>query len=200
MPILVTGFEPFASSSLNPSQLIVEALAVKPGAAEHIFEVLPVEYERAANRLEQLIAQHDPHTVVCIGQAEGRASISIETRAQNLDDANLADNVGVTRSGQTISNPGAPELPTTLPVDALLAQLSSAGIPAESSSSAGTFVCNHIFYVMQQLLEGTDVRSGFIHVPLVPEQASEFSGKPTMSLETQVEAFTIVLSYLERAR
>jgi pyroglutamyl-peptidase len=53
---------------------------------------------------------------------------------------------------------------------------------------------------MQQMLAGTEVRSGFIHVPLVPEQASEFSGKPTMSLETQVEAFTIVLSYLERAR
>jgi pyroglutamyl-peptidase len=199
VPILVTGFEPFSGSTLNPSQLIVAALAESQLSEKLVLEVLPVEYERAATRLEQLIAQHDPHTVVCIGQAEGRASISIETRAQNLDDANLADNAGDTRSSQTISNPGAPELPTTLPVDALLAQLSSAGIPAESSSSAGTFVCNHIFYVMQQLLEGTDVRSGFIHVPLVPEQASEFSGKPTMSLETQVEAFTIILSYLERA-
>ncbi len=199
MPILVTGFEPFSGAALNPSQLIVAALAESQLAEKLVLEVLPVEYERAANQLEHLIAQHEPHTVVCIGQAEGRASISIETRAQNLDDANLADNAGVTRSGQTISNPGAPELPTTLPVDALLAQLSSAGIPAESSNSAGTFVCNHIFYVMQQLLKGTNVRSGFIHVPLVPEQASEFAGKPTLSLETQVEAFTIVLSYLERA-
>ena len=199
MPILVTGFEPFSSSSLNPSQLIVEALAVKPGAAEHIFEVLPVEYQLAGDRLSALINQHKPQTVICIGQAEGRASISIETRAQNLDHSNLADNSGETRTGSHISPDGPSELSTTLPVDALLAQLSSAGIPAESSSSAGTFVCNHIFYVMQQLLEGTDVRSGFIHVPLVPEQASEFSGKPTLSLETQVEAFTIVLSYLERA-
>ena len=171
MPILVTGFEPFASSSLNPSQLIVEALAVKPGAAEHIFEVLPVEYQLAGDRLSALINQHKPQTVICIGQAEGRASISIETRAQNLDHSNLADNSGETRTGSHISPDGPSELSTTL----------------------------HIFYVMQQLLEGTDVRSGFIHVPLVPEQASEFSGKPTLSLETQVEAFTIVLSYLERA-
>ena len=200
MPILVTGFEPFSGSTLNPSQLIVAALAETQLAENLVLEVLPVEYERAGKRLEQLIAQHEPHTVVCIGQAEGRASISIETRAQNLDDANLADNSGEMRTGREISPGGPSELSTTLPVDALLEQLSSAGIPAESSTSAGTFVCNHIFYVMQQLLAGTEVRSGFIHVPLVPEQASEFSGKPTMPLETQVEAFTIVLSYLERAR
>lgn len=199
MPILVTGFEPFAGSSLNPSQLIVSALAESSIAEHLVLEVLPVEYQLAGERLSALIRQHKPHTVISIGQAEGRASISIETRAQNLDDANLADNSGETRSGQAISSDGKAELPTTLPVGALLEQLSSAGIPAESSTSAGTFVCNHIFYVMQQLLAGTDVRSGFIHVPPVPEQASEFSGKPTMPLEMQVEAFTIVLSYLERA-
>jgi pyroglutamyl-peptidase len=199
VPILVTGFEPFAGSSLNPSQLIVSALAESSIAENLVLEVLPVEYQLAGERLDALIKQHNPHTVICIGQAEGRASISIETRAQNLDDATLADNSGDTRSGQLISSDGKPELPTTLPVDALLEQLSSVGIPAESSTSAGTFVCNHIFYVMQQLLADTDVRSGFIHVPLVPEQASEFSGKPTMPLEMQVEAFTIVLSYLERA-
>ena len=198
MPTLVTGFEPFAGSSLNPSQLIVEALAAAHGDSEHIFAVLPVEYRLAGERLSALLEQHQPHTVICIGQAEGRASISIETRAQNLDDAKLADNSGEARSGQPISSDGETELPTTLPVDALLEHLALAGIPAESSTSAGTFVCNHIFYVMQQLLADTAVRSGFIHVPLVPEQASEFSGKPTMSLETQVEAFTIVLSYLER--
>ena len=161
MPILVTGFEPFSGSTLNPSQLIVAALAETQLAENLVLEVLPVEYD--------------------------------------LDDANLADNSGETRTGQPISSHGSSDLATTLPVDALLEQLSSAGIPAESSTSAGTFVCNHIFYVMQQLLAGTEVRSGFIHVPLVPEQASEFSGKPTMSLATQVEAFTIVLSYLERA-
>jgi pyroglutamyl-peptidase len=200
VPILVTGFEPFAGSALNPSELIVAALAEASIAENLVLEVLPVEYQLAAERLSSLIKQHKPHTVICIGQAEGRASISVETRAQNLDDGNLADNSGETRSGQAISSDGKTELPTTLPVDALLEQLSSAGIPAELSTSAGTFVCNHIFYVMQQLLADTDVRSGFIHVPLVPEQASEFSGKPTMSLETQVEAFTIVLNYLERAR
>lgn len=199
MPILVTGFEPFAGSLLNPSQLIVDALAMTLGDSAHVFEVLPVEYQRAGERLSALIDQHKPHTVICIGQAEGRAAISIENRAQNLDDAKLADNSGETRSGQPISTDGETELPTTLPVDALLEQLASAGIPAESSSSAGTFVCNHVFYVMQEQLAGKGVRSGFIHVPLVPEQASEFSGKPTLSLETQVEAFTIVLSYLERA-
>ena len=200
MPILVTGFEPFAGARLNPSQLIVDALADSSLAEKLILEVLPVEYQSAADRLATLISRYNPHTVVCIGQAEGRNAISIETRAQNLDSANLADNSGELRTGQLISREGQAELATTLPVDALLEQLANAGIPAESSNSAGTFVCNHIFYVMQQLLADTQVRSGFIHVPLVPEQASEFSDKPTLSLGTQVEAFTIILSYLERTR
>jgi pyroglutamyl-peptidase len=127
VPILVTGFEPFAGSALNPSQLIVAALAESSLAENLVLEVLPVEYDRAGKKLRQLITQHDPHTVICIGQAEGRASISIETRAQNLDDANLADNSGETRSGQPISSDGKAELPTTLPVDALLEQLALAG-------------------------------------------------------------------------
>ena len=198
MPTLVTGFEPFAGSSLNPSQLIVEALAAAHGDSKHIFAVLPVEYHLAGERLGDLLEQHKPHTVISIGQAEGRAFISIETRAQNLDDANLADNSGELRTGRDISPGGPSELSTTLPVDALLEQLEAAGIPAESSTSAGTFVCNHIFYVMQQQLEGSTVRSGFIHVPLVPEQASEFADKPTMPLAEQVRAFEIMLSYLEK--
>ena len=199
MPILVTGFEPFAGSTFNPSQLIIKALAAADLAKQLVLEVLPVEYEQAAERLKALITEHQPHTVVCIGQAEGRASISIETRAQNLDNASLADNSGEIRTSHSISSEGEAELPSTLPVDALLEQLAAAGISAESSNSAGTFVCNHIFYVMQELLADTGVRSGFIHVPLVPEQSAEFSGKPTMELKTQVEAFTIILSYLERA-
>jgi pyroglutamyl-peptidase len=198
VPTLLTGFEPFAGSSLNPSQLIVAALAAKPSTADMVFEVLPVEYRLAGERLSALIDQHKPHTVICIGQAEGRASISIETRAQNRDDANLADNSGETRTESHISPGGPSELSTTLPVDALLEQLASAGIPAVSSTSAGTFVCNHIFYVMQQQLEGSTVRSGFIHVPLVPEQASEFVDQPTMPLAEQVRAFEIMLNYLEK--
>ena len=198
MPTLVTGFEPFAGSSLNPSQLIVEALAAAHGDSEHIFAVLPVEYRLAGERLGALLEQHQPHTVICIGQAEGRNAISLETRAQNLDDANLADNSGEMRTGRDISLGGPSELSTTLPVDALLEQLEAAGIPAESSTSAGTFVCNHIFYVMQQQLEGSTVRSGFVHVPLVSEQASEFADKPTMPLVEQVRAFEIMLSYLEK--
>jgi len=198
VPTLVTGFEPFAGSSLNPSQLTVEALAAAHGDSKHVFAVLPVEYQLAGERLGDLIEQHKPHTVICIGQAEGRNAISLETRAQNLDDANLADNLGDIRTRREISPGGPSELSTTLPVDALLEQLEAGGIPAESSTSAGTFVCNHIFYVMQQQLEGSTVRSGFIHVPLVPEQASEFADKPTMPLAEQVRAFEIMLSYLEK--
>jgi pyroglutamyl-peptidase len=198
VPILVTGFEPFAGSSLNPSQLIVEALAQSSTAANLVLEVLPVEYQLAGDRLGDLIKQHKPHTVICIGQAEGRSAISIETRAQNLDDANLADNSGEVRTGRDITPGGPSDLATTLPVDALLEQLAEAGIPAESSTSAGTFVCNHIFYVMQQQLEGSQVRSGFIHVPLVPEQASEFVDKPTMPLAEQARAFEIILNFLEK--
>lgn len=185
----MTGFEPFGSSSLNPSQAIVEQLdrAAIAGAELHC-HVLPVTFEGASTRLLELIASLQPDVVLSLGQAEGRAQITPERVAVNLDDARLPDNSGEIRTDVPI-DPSAPTAHfTTLPVKAIVEELVAAGIPSALSMSAGTFICNHVFFTMQQALSATNVRSGFMHVPLMREQAAEFPGLPTMDLTTMVHA------------
>lgn len=192
--ILVTGFEPFAGASLNPSQLIVERLAGEPGIET---VVLPVEYDAAVAKLEQAICQTPKLlAIVNLGQAEGRTAISFERRAVNLDNAKLADNSGDVRVEVMIDENGEPELSTTLPIESMAQAVSAAGIAAEISDSAGTFVCNHLFYKVQQITRTTSVPSGFVHVPLVTEQELEFEGKHTMPLDKLVLGIKTALAVI----
>lgn len=187
--VLLTGFEPFAGASLNPSEQIVKTLAATgvDGVDLHT-AVLPVVFTESSELLKHLIKQHQPDIVICLGQAEGRREISFERVAINLDDARLADNAGRTITDQPVVEGGHPAHFTTLPVKEMVAAVRAKGIAAGLSTTAGTFVCNHIFYSLQHALLGTHKHSGFIHVPLVPEQSPEFEGQPTMPLEQQVEA------------
>jgi pyroglutamyl-peptidase len=134
--------------------------------------------------------------VICLGQAEGRKEITPERVAINLDDARLADNEGVLRNDVKILETGPDAYFSTLPIKEMVKAIKSVGIPAAVSLSAGAFLCNHVFYVAQNRFVGTNVRSGFVHVPLMDEQAAEFPGLPTMSLEQMVKAVRIMLEVL----
>ena len=192
--VLLTGFEPFAGANLNPSEQIVNALKAREiESVELHTAVLPVVFTESSELLRHLIKLHNPDVVICLGQAEGRREISFERVAINLDDARLADNVGRTVTDQPIVDGGPAAAFTTLPVKEMAAAVRAEGIAAGLSTTAGTFVCNHIFYAMQHALAGTSVLSGFIHVPLMTEQADDFTGLPTMPLEQQVRAIEIAI-------
>jgi len=190
--ILLTGFEPFGTASTNPSGEIMKQIS----GDNIVTAILPVAYTRSAERLMQLIAEHNPDVVICFGQAEGRTQITPEKIAINLDDARLADNDGVLRSDEKILDNGPDAYFTTLPVKEFAAAITAKGIPSSVSLSAGAFLCNHIFYVAQNELAGTKVRSGFVHVPLMDSQAPEFPGMPTMPLEQMVTAVRAMLEVL----
>jgi pyroglutamyl-peptidase len=192
--VLLTGFEPFAGASLNPSEQIVKVLAQKSFIDIELHTaVLPVVFTESSELLRHLIKLHKPDVVICLGQAEGRREISFERVAINLDDARLADNAGRTVTDQPVVEAGPPAHFTTLPVKDMVTAVRAEGIAAGLSTTAGTFVCNHIFYAMQHELADTSVVSGFIHVPLMPGQASEFEGLPTMPLDQQVRAIEIAI-------
>jgi len=190
--ILLTGFEPFGTASANPSGEIMKQIS----GDNIVTAILPVAYTRSAERLMQLIAEHNPDVVICFGQAEGRTQITPEKIAINLDDARLADNDGVLRSDEKILDNGPDAYFTTLPVKEFAAAITAKGIPSSVSLSAGAFLCNHVFYVAQNELAGTKVRSGFVHVPLMDSQAPEFPGMPTMPLEQMVTAVRAMLEVL----
>ena len=190
--VLLTGFEPFGKATLNPSGEIVKQIS----GDNIVTAILPVAYAQSAEALLALIEQHKPDVVISLGQAEGRTQITPERIAINLDDARLADNEGVMRNDVPIVVGGPVAYESTLPIKEFVAAINGAGVSAAVSLSAGAFLCNHIFYVAQDRLKGTKVRSGFVHVPLMDEQAGEFPGLPTMPLDQMVKAVRAMLEVL----
>jgi len=155
--------------------------------------VLPVSYERAPDELRAAVRAAEPDAVVCFGQADGRAGISVERFALNLDDPANVDNDG-TSSAAPVDGEGPAAYRSTLPVDEIVAALRAAGIPAAASRDAGGFLCNHVFYALMRLLklERPEATGGFVHVPLLPEQALE-TAVASMPLDVLVQAAAIVV-------
>jgi pyroglutamyl-peptidase len=193
--VLVTGFEPFEGGTVNPSQRLVEALAADPPQdVEFATAVLPVAYARAADALSAAVRAVEPSVVVCFGQADGRPGISVEHFAHNLDDRSSVDNDGAA-SGAEIHPGGPVAYRSTLPVEEIVAALRADGIPATESRDAGGFLCNHVFYVLMRLLCRSQAVGGFVHVPLLPEQALE-QAAPSMALDTLVRAAHVIVATL----
>ena len=187
--VLISGFKPFGGATLNPSELLVNVLERDQIPGVELFTViLPVEFDRSAEILLEKVKQIQPDLVIAFGQAEGRAAINPEKFAINLDDARIPDNSGDERKDVVIDKNGSDSYVTTLPIEMMVDAMKRAGYPADISLSAGAFVCNHIFYKLQKTLIGSNIRSGFVHLPLVTEQSSEFPGKFTMDLEDMVSA------------
>jgi pyroglutamyl-peptidase len=196
--LLLTGFEPFGGEFVNPSWEIARALDGWVCEGRTVRAVrLPCAFGDALRTLDDALAAHRPELVICLGQAGGRAEISIERVALNVDDARIPDNLG----RQPIDAAVVPEGPaayfSTLPIKALAHDLRGSGIAAAVSNTAGTFVCNHVFYALMHRLATTpalaQARGGFVHVPYTPEQVAERPGTPAMALATQVEGIRLAL-------
>ena len=193
--MLVTGFEPFGGAAVNPSQSLVEALGGDVATA-----LLPVSYARVDAALRSALRDVEPDVVICFGQAEGRAGVSVERFAHNLDESARRDNDEAAGSGAPIDPDGPAALASTLPVDEIVDALRADGIPAAPSRDAGGFVCNRVFYVLMRELEHRpDVLGGFVHVPLLPEQALQRDA-PSMPLEILVRAATGIVAGCVRHR
>ncbi|MET0519806.1 MAG: pyroglutamyl-peptidase I [Burkholderiaceae bacterium] len=190
MKILLTGFEPFGGETVNPSWELARALdgQLVAGHVVHA-RLLPCVFGESLRVLARALAELQPALVLALGQAGGRSELSLERVAINVDDARIADNAGA----QPIDQPVIADAPaayfTTLPIKAMAAGLRAAGLPAGISQTAGTFVCNHVFFGLQHALrEQPQVRSGFMHIPYLPEQAARRPGSPaSMGLAAMID-------------
>jgi pyroglutamyl-peptidase len=201
--VLLTGFDPFGGESLNPSWEAVRRLhGRRVRDHELVAAQLPTCFDASRKRLQALLKQHAPQLVVCVGQAGGRARLSLERVAINIDDARIPDNAGRQPVDRAIVRNGPAAYFSTLPIKAQLLALHQAGIPAEISQSAGTFVCNHVFYGLMHALRGKpQVRGGFVHIPFLPEQAVAHPGAPSLALDAIIAGLeTIVATALARRR
>ena len=191
--ILLTGFQPFHKASSNPSQAIVEALRSEPNL---VTRILPVIFGRAADEICSVIDETRPEYVLALGQAEGRKEITPERVAINIDDARIPDNDGNQPRESVIKSQGPAAYFSTLPISEMVSSMQSANVSASISNTAGTFVCNHIFYAMQHHCRDLNIRSGFMHLPVMSSQTHEFPGLPTMEFELMLKGVRAALDVL----
>jgi len=193
--VLLTGFAPFGGEIDNPSWEAVSRLDGDVIAGHRVIaRRLPVEFGASVDALRDMIDALSPALVLCVGQAGGRAQLSIERVAINVDDARIPDNVGAAPVDQPIVSDGPAAYFATLPIKAMLSDLRDAGIAAEISQTAGTYVCNHVFYgLMHALRARPAIRGGFVHIPYSPDQAAHHPGAPSLTVEIVVAALRIAL-------
>ena len=191
MKIIVTGFDPFGGEKINPSIECVKALPEIEGVKLIQLE-LPTVFKESAKRLNEVINDVKPDAVLSVGQAGGRPGITMERIAINVDDARIPDNISQQPIDETIQTEGEAAYFTTLPIKRIVKAIREAGISAEVSNSAGTFVCNHIMY--QSLFAATKAdkpfKAGFMHIPFIPEQTTD---KPSLPLEESTRALQIAI-------
>jgi len=186
--VLVTGFDPFGGEDINPSWEICRDLPEAIGATRiHVLQV-PCEFRAAIEVVAGEIERLEPALVLSLGQAGGRAAMSVERVAINVDDARIDDNAGNAPVDEPVASGGPAAYFATVPVKAMVAAMREADVPAIVSNTAGTFVCNHLMYGVLHFLaaSGRDARAGFIHVPWLDAQALARPSEPSMALATMV--------------
>jgi len=201
--VLVTGFEPFGGEDMNPSEVVarevVKTLSGLP-YVEPILAVLPVSFRRVKPLIEELVDRYKPDISVSLGQWEGITYITLERVAINIADARIPDNDDCQPIDEPIEPGGPPAYFTTFPIKAILKRLRKEGIPAAISNSAGTFLCNYVFYLLLHLshTRGYPKKVGYMHIPLHPRQAAKkripgLVMPPSMSPDIAVKAVVLAI-------
>ncbi len=178
MKILLTGFEPWAEWSSNPSGGVAESLdGTSIGGCEVVSAVLPVVHGADIDRVASLISEHEPVAVVCLGLHGSASALHVERVGINLKVIDGAD--------YPIVEGGPDAYFSTLPTRAMVQRMEDVKVPARLTYSAGTFLCNHIMYSVLHLVAEDDLPAGFIHVPPTPELVAELGrSQSSMALET----------------
>lgn len=204
--VLLTGFEPFENEPINPSWEAVRALdGERIDDAVIVARQLPCVFGVSNAAMAALVAELRPALAIAVGQAGGRTEMSVERIAINIDDARIADNAGSQPVDAVIEQEGPAAYFASLPIKAMVRDMRAAGVPAGVSQTAGTFVCNHVFYgLMHGLANGASAdagtRGGFIHIPYLPEQAARHPGQPSLSLETLIAGLRCAVTTALRVR
>ena len=195
MKIVVTGFDPFGGESINPASEAVKQLPEKIAGAQIVPLIVPTVFYRSIEVIKDVIETHNPDVILSIGQAGGRAAITVERIGINVDDARIADNAGQQMVDEPVIKEGPAAYFSTLPIKAMVKAIHDAGISASVSNTAGTFVCNHVMYGVLHLCatQYPDKRAGFVHIPFLPEQTIDKPQYPSMSLEDIVKGLTVAI-------
>lgn len=200
--ILLTGFEPYGNTPINPAEQVARRLdGWQVEGARVISRIVPNTFFKCVDHVTAAIEELRPSAVLMMGEFSGRAMLTVERIAQNLNDGaryGLLDNDGK-RLQEQMTVPGGPAAYySTLPIRAIVTALRQAGIPADISDAPGTFCCNHLMYGTLHYLATRQlpIRAGWIHLPALPSVAARVAnlGMPSMSVETSAAGVSAALA------
>lgn len=196
--ILVTGFKPFGGEAVNPSELLLAGIDnAFPGIDPIVHTLtLPVSYQNSFLDLKNQWVHQGPYdAVLMLGQAGGRKQVCLERVALNWTEASPPDEDGMApETGKILPHAGSACIVDFFPT-AWKTELAALG-PAAISHSAGTFVCNALYFKAQQELpKETDIL--FTHVPYLPEQLTgKAPGTPALAFDIQLKMILKLLDLL----
>lgn len=185
--LLITAFEPFGGETVNASLAAVSALPDQVGAWEIHKLTIPVVFGKGAQAVIDFTKHTPVDAVLCVGQAAGRAAVTPEMVAINLQYASIPDNEGNCPKDAPIGI-GREAIFSTMPIRRMAEAVKRAGIPCDVSYSAGAYVCNDTYYRLLSFFEGTPVKVGFLHLPVTPEQ-----GSPSLEVSHAVRALQLAI-------
>lgn len=189
-PVLITGFEPFGGETTNASWEAVSLLPASIAGHEVRRLLLPVEFGRSADLLLAEMGRLQPAAVIAVGEAGGRAHVTVERVAVNIMRGRIPDNAGYQASGEAVVEGGPAAYLATLPVDACVAAARSQGVPTDPSETAGLYVCNQLMYRMLHAISqaSLDIQAGFVHVPHTARQVLDRAGIPFIPADYSARA------------
>lgn len=199
MKILVTGFDPFGGEKINPALETIKRLPDTILGAQIIKLEIPTVVGKSLAKIAEAVEKENPDVVLSIGQAGGRSEITVERIGINIDDCRIPDNEGNQPIDEPVVKGGPAAYFVTVPIKVIVENIKAHKIPASISNTAGTFICNHVCYgvahlAAQRTAAGKPMKSGFIHIPFLPEQViGKPALTPSMSLETIVSGITHAL-------
>jgi pyroglutamyl-peptidase len=195
--IVLTGFEPFAGDTVNPSGEVAKALdGRRIGRIRVRSIVLPVLHEQAREAMAPALDGPEVEAVVHLGLAGGRARVALERVGVNVMHYSMPDARGDLRRDEPCVLGGPAAYWSTLPLRSILRELTAHGIPAYLSYTAGTYLCNFTLYsTLHAVAERRPpVRAGFIHLPYLPSMvATHGLEEPSMDLVMMLQAVEIAL-------
>lgn len=195
LKILVTGFDPFGGEKINPAIESVKRLPDEIAGAEVIKLEIPTVIGKSVDKIREKIEEVKPDVVLSVGQAGGRPDITVERVGINCDDCRIKDNEGNQPIDEKVAEDGPAAYFATLPIKAIVKHIQDGGIPASVSNTAGTFICNHVLYGVAHIkaTKYPNMKTGFIHIPFLPEQVVDKRNMPSMALETIVKGLTLAI-------
>jgi pyroglutamyl-peptidase len=192
--VLVTGFGPFGRHTRNPSGELARGLDGQTvGPATVVGRVFETSTATIGANLAAALDELAPDLVICLGLAPGRPALSLERIAVNVRDFPLPDHAGVTVVDEPVVAGGPDGVFSRLPLPRIMRRWREDGVPSHVSNTAGTYLCNQVFYLACLRGRERGVPAGFIHIPDTPGSAAvalEAGAAPgaTMSLDLMLSA------------